>query len=34
MKNFRRHLMVNIIPGVLLMFLMAVAMYLVNLKFG
>ena len=34
MKNFRRNLLVNILPGALLMVLFAVAMYLVSLKFG
>jgi len=34
MKKFRRNLLVHIIPGTLLLLLMAVAMYLVNLKFG
>lgn len=34
MKKLRRNLLVNIIPGALLMVLMAVAMYLVSLKFG
>jgi len=34
MKKLRRNLMVNIIPGILLMVLMAIAMYLVSLKFG
>lgn len=34
MKSFKRNLLVNIIPGILLMLLMALAMYLVNLKFG
>lgn len=34
MKNFKRNLLVNIIPGIFLMLLMAFAMYLVNVKFG
>lgn len=34
MKKLKWNLMVNIIPGILLMLLMAYGMYLVNLKFG
>jgi len=34
MKKFRRNLFVHIIPGTLLLLLMAVGMYLVNVKFG
>lgn len=34
MKGFKRNLLVNIIPGIFLILLMALAMYLVNLKFG
>jgi len=34
MKKLRRNLLVNIIPGTLLLVLMAIGMYLVNLKFG
>jgi len=34
MKKFRRNLLVHILPGAFLLLLMAIAMYLVNLKLG